>query len=217
MAYVIPFKQEVRTIIHCLRHEPQWMRLLLPSEKPYVKLIDHLLSTQSKYEEDNNSAPRETVVGFARELNEKSALVNKWLREIYDDILELNIEHPELFKKTGEIICRFEYYSKIYQTGFSFSLGVQSVPQIGDYFELFFVNATANEHQFVVKEVTHRYEHGKMEIEIELGQQYYERGLYRKLLVEKARFLDLISIEDEFGPEFMLDKKLKKVLKQELI
>ena len=217
MEYQIEYRQVIRTVISCLRHEPQWMQLLLPSSKAYTKLIEHLLSTQANYEEDKFGAPRETVVGFARELNEKSATVNKWLREIYDDILDLNDNHPELFAKEGDIICKFQYYSRLYRTGFWFYLGVPAVPNVGDYFELFFVRALAEDYQFVVKQVSYKFDHGRMEIEIDLGQKYSEDGLYKKLLIEKARFLDLLSIGEKYGPENVLDERLRDLLKRKLL
>lgn len=204
----------IREIILALEDEPQWMELVRGNGKDYVKLIDYLLaSSDSNKGSDARPGKRITVAEYAARIGEKPATVNKWLRKIYADIFDLNEEHPELFVNEGELPCAFYYCSKYESSGFWFNLGVKSIPRVGDRFEFSFPKAVTDTSVFYVKEVVHRHERGRMEIEIELRSRYFKGESYRDLLVDKALFLEMISIGDVFGPDYMLDDKLKELFK----
>lgn len=46
-----------------------------------------------------------TIKKIAADFKTDTARVTKWIREIYDDIFELNYEKPELFQKSGTKVC----------------------------------------------------------------------------------------------------------------
>ena len=202
----------IREIIFALEEERQWMELVRGEGKPYSKLIDFLLM-EPVYNEDSDRefVKRMTVSSYAARLGEKQSLVNKWLRQIYTDIFELNQKRPELFVNPGEQMCTFHYYSEVDKSGFRFNLGLKCIPRVGDRIDFFFPQAVTDSSSLIVVDVTHRYEHGAMVTEIELGRRYYYGSSYRKLLIDKALFLGWLSFEDKYAPDYELDEKLKKV------
>ena len=208
--------QSIRYIMGGLADQVQWMKLIRNDDKAYSKLIDYLVP---KWGPENplfpNDVEIETVAFYAGELNEKPATVNKWFRQIYNDIFDLNEKHPELFATPEEHLCSFIYNSKHDKSGFWFNLGVRSVPRVGDCFSFYFARAVTDTYDFVVKDVTHRSQNGRMEIEIELADRYYGANSYRNLLIEKARFLRLISIEDLYDSDYHLNDKLLKIFKSD--
>ncbi|MBU2375287.1 MAG: hypothetical protein KJ744_04980 [Bacteroidetes bacterium] len=76
-------------------NEVQWLSLL--KEKPYQKLIDHI-KTLAEIKRDSSSPPI-TIKEIAEAINDKR--VTKWLPQIVEDLIELNWDRPELFKKEG--------------------------------------------------------------------------------------------------------------------
>ena len=207
-------KQSIRYIMGGLADQVQWMKLVRNEDKAYTKLIDYLVP---KWGPENPLFPNdieiETVAYYAGELNEKPATVNKWFRQIYNDIFDLNERHPELFATSDEHLCSFIYDSRQDRSGFWFNLSVKCVPRVGDCFSFYFVRAVTDTYDFVVKRVTHRSQNGRVEIEIELADGLYNTNSYRNLLIEKARYLRLISIDDLHDSEYHLDDKLKKIFK----
>ena len=212
MMYGENLKLSIVSIMGALAAERQWMKLVMNERKPYNKLIDYLLSEWTwKTGAPRNSGRIDTVKHYADSLGEKPSTVNKWLRQIYQDIFDLNEEHPELFVNADEHMCSFEYSPPRLDGGFWFNLGLKSVPRVGDLFSFRFVRPLTDQYDFVVKEVTHRFENGKMEIEISLKEKYYEGDSYRNLLIAKARFLGYMDILDASGPDYAVDEKLRKI------
>ena len=202
----------IRDIIYALDEERQWMELVRDDRKPYSKLIDFLLS-EPIHDEDTDPAvlKKMTVTNYSVHLGEKQATVNKWLRQIYADIFDLNDKHPEQFVNPGEQMCTLHYYSRAFKSGFWFKLGVKSIPRVGERVDFTFPCAVTDTAVFIVKKVTHRFTHGMTETDIELANEYRNDNGYRDLLLDKARFLGLISIEDIFAPDYVLDNKLMDV------
>ena len=96
----------IRDIIYALDEERQWMELVRDDRKPYSKLIDFLLSEPIHDEDtDPEVLKKMTVTNYSVHLGEKQATVNKWLRQIYADIFDLNDKHPEQFVNPGEQMC----------------------------------------------------------------------------------------------------------------
>ena len=93
----------IRDIIYALDEERQWMELVRDDGKPYLKLIDFLLS-EPIHDEDTDPVilKNMTVTSYSTRIGEKQSTVNKWLRQIYDDIFDLNARCPERFVNPGE-------------------------------------------------------------------------------------------------------------------
>ncbi len=203
--------QNIRAIMTGLADQVQWMELVRDERKEYTKLIDYLTREWSpKNVLFPNEVKIQKVTYYAGVLKEKPSTLNKWFRQIYNDIFDLNENHPELFAKPDETLCSFIYDCVEDGSGFWFNLGVTSVPRIGDYVSLRFVRAVTDTHDFIVKDVTHRFQNGRMEIEIDLMNKIRNINHYRSLLIEKALYLGLISIDD-LKREWKLDDKLMEV------
>ena len=203
--------QNIRAIMTGLADQVQWMELVRDERKEYTKLIDYLTREWSpKNVLFPNGVKIQTVTYYAGVLKEKPSTLNKWFRQIYNDIFDLNENHPELFAKPDETLCSFIYGCVEDGSGFWFNLGVTSVPRIGDYVSLRFVRAVTDTHDFIVKDVTHRFQNGRMEIEIDLMNKIRNTNHYRSLLIEKALYMGLISIDD-LKREWKLDDKLMEV------
>lgn len=88
----------IRDIIYALDEERQWMELVRDDRKPYSKLIDFLL-LEPIHDEDTDPEvlKKMTVTNYSVHLGEKQATVNKWLRQIYSVIFDLNDKYPERF------------------------------------------------------------------------------------------------------------------------
>ena len=204
----------VMSIMAALASEKQWMRLVRDGRKAYGKLIDYYISDSSLDESSGRSDSRTgTVKYIAERLGEKPATVNKWFRQIYQDIFDLNEEHPELFVNPGEQLCSFEYSSPGNGGGFWFNLGVKSIPRVGELFSFRFVSPLEKFPDFVVKEVTHRFERGKMEVEVFLRPKCYSGGIYRDLLIDKARFMGYMDILDLGRLDYAIDDKLMDIFR----
>lgn len=209
-------KQSIKDIMVGLADQIQWMELIRDEAKAYTKLIDYLISEWSpKNDLVSDDIEIRTVAYYADVLKEKPTTVNKWFRQIYNDIFALNERHPELFAAPDQVICTFDYSSKMDHSGFWLSLGVDIVPRVGDCFSLYFVKAVTDTTDFVVNEVTHRHQNGRTEIEIELVDKFHNTNSYRKLLIDKALFLRAISISDTYGSDWKLDDKLIRIFKGE--
>ncbi len=203
--------QNIRAIMTGLADQVQWMELVRDERKEYTKLIDYLTREWApKNVLFPNVVKLQTLVYYAGELKEKPSTINKWFRQIYNYIFDLNENHPELFAKPDEILCSFIYDSPDDGSGFWFNLGVKSIPRIGDYVSIRFVKAVTDSHDFIVKDVTHRFQNGRMEIEIDLMNKINNTNPYRNLLIQKALYLGLISIDD-LKKEWKLDDKLMHV------
>ena len=209
-------KQSIKDIMVGLADQIQWMKLIRDEGKAYTKLIDYLISEWSpKNDLFTDDIKIRTVAYYADVLKEKPTTVNKWFRQIYNDIFVLNERHPELFATPDQVICTFDYSSKMDHSGFWLSLGVDIVPRVGDCFSLYFVKAVTDTTDFVVNEVTHRHQNGRTEIDIELVDKFHNTNSYRKLLIDKALFLRAISISDTYGSDWKLDDKLIRIFKGE--
>ena len=203
-------KLGIREIISALRAETQWMNLVRDDGKAYSKLIDFLNEEWSSQKDSDDFNWKDyTVTRYAKCLGEKSATINKWLRQIYEDIFVLNEKHPELFVKHGEYLCSFDYSSPYKQYGgFWFQLGVRTIPRVGDRFSFYFMRPVAYFTDYDILEVTHRYENGKMWIEINLGLHVWHNNSYRKLLIDKARYLGYLSY-NTLDSDYDINTKVK--------
>lgn len=190
------------------------MNLLKDKDKEYSRLIDFLENEWSSMKESDDYNWKDyTVTHYAECLGEKSTTVNKWLRQIYVDIFDLNERQPELFVNPGEYLCSFECSSPYNNnTGFWFHLGVRTIPRIGDTFSFYFVRPVIHFKDFEIADVTHRYENGKMWIEIYLEPHFWHNNSYRRLLIDKARFLGYLGY-NSLDSDYDINTKVKSTFR----
>ena len=65
--------------------------------KPYGEFLNSLVQTNFY----NANEEKITIKRLAADFKSDSTKVTKWIREIYDDIFELNYDKPDLFQKAG--------------------------------------------------------------------------------------------------------------------
>jgi hypothetical protein len=82
--------------LYCLSNSPQLVELLLEKDKKYNQFLKGLY--QKNFFKD---LERINVTKIASALGFKPTLITKWIAQICDDIYELNIEEPDLFKSLG--------------------------------------------------------------------------------------------------------------------
>ena len=193
-----------------LFYEYQWIGLLAGRSKPYDHIINGLLEIGEYWnsEESRQKHGKFTIKWFAERLNETPAHVNKWLHAIYDDLLDLNFDEPELFATEGEILCSFllSGYSDGHLRLINF--GVPVLPRVGETLNFIFARAAVGCDYFYVNEILYERELGKTKIEIvcKAGTMYNK---YRELLLDKARFLDDIDFRTEYDARPYLDEMLQ--------
>lgn len=202
-------KIRVTDIIGSLFYEPQWLKLLKGNGKPYQKLLSFLENDYDflhLQDNDVDSNKRNTVKRYASDIGCPAAHVNSWLRQIYDDLFDLNQKSPELFVAPGEIPCMLFYSNEPYF--FQFTIGFQSVPQPFDSIYFGFASAKTEWGHFVVKEVEYDHSNGKSIVILYLGDYSYDSNRYRSLLIDKAKFLELLKGEERMAERFKMDKLL---------
>ena len=191
--------------------EYQWIGLLSGKGKPYDHIIDGLLKIGEYWNSDNrhHEDGTFTMKWFAERLNETPTHVNKWLRAIYDDLFDLNIDAPELFAAEGEILCEFWFSDCRYNSFCSISLGIPVLPHVGDRLNIIFLRAKLGYDYFYIEEIRYERYLGKTKIIIDCkpGIRYNK---YRELLLDKARFMGEINFRTEYEERsFILDEMLR--------
>ena len=134
---------------------PNFVKLLDTSNAPYEKIITWLLEKESLLKEDDFYLP--TIKQLAVELDIKTSNVTKYLKMIYEDIVALNHNKPELFKNEGQYSCRlsFTYIGEHYL----FNLGLDVIPRVGEYLDIYFVNPMIGGTGFYVDKIYHDYDY----------------------------------------------------------
>src|SRR6187397_2219850 len=129
-------KPSTLEIFRCLRLAPIYSQVVIKhaNEKPYLSFLNWLL--------DNNffeSADEKiTIKKLATEFNCNSAKVTKWISEIYEDILDLNYESPELFQNQLNKVCLIFRY---FDNSCSFWVSLPSIPREYETVDFPFIKA----------------------------------------------------------------------------
>lgn len=131
--------------------------------------------------------------------------ISKWLKEIYNDIILLNEEKPELFCCGNEIQVdlRCSYFDE-YQI---FTISLNTIPNKGDSFQFPFIKAKIGNDYFYVDAIYYQLENNKMEISITLKSGVYKS--YRKFTFDKAKYEGKINIFDEIN---LLDFQIDEII-----
>lgn len=131
--------------------------------------------------------------------------ISKWLREIYNDIIILNEEKPELFCCVNEIqvdlMC--SYFDE-YQI---FTTSLKTIPNRGDGFQFPFIKAKIGNDYFYVEAIYYQLENNRMEVSLSLKSGAYNS--YRKFAIDKAKYEGKINIFDEIN---LLDFQIDEII-----
>jgi hypothetical protein len=188
--------------LFCLENMPKWSQVLSDynNGKPYNDFLKWII--QQRYFKDDQKISIKKIAelsGYA------SAKISKWLREIYDDLLELNEAQPSLFYFPGNI--EVELYFHYYDSHCSFKTSLPVVPRKYEMFEFHFIKAKLGVHFFWVDEVRHIIEENRTYISISLQGGFV--NIYRELALSKALFEGTVSSLDVYKKyAFEIDKEL---------
>jgi hypothetical protein len=184
---------------------PNFVKLLDTGNKPYETIVDWLLEKENLLKDDDFSLP--SIKQISQQLEINSAKITKYFKLIYDDIISLNIDKPELFKKEGQYSCglSFTYIDE----HFFFNLGLDVIPSVGDHFDIYFVKPMLGGTGFYVNQIYHDIDYNGHNIIIRMTSEIPNK--YLDLLKEKAYLHGDISLMD------FIQSDLSYTLQQELL
>lgn len=150
-----------------------------------------------------------TIKTLAESLGYKRELITKWLGQIYQDIFELNFDHPELFKGDG---IKHELYLKSNHGSAALTVWLRSTPRLYERLDIYFVKAKLGIDFFWVKDVQHSIDDSEHTVSIWLQDGFCNK--YRELLVERAQYFGFLGFMDVYEKmDFEIDRELKKIYK----
>lgn len=196
------YKSSTSEKLNCLAENIHWSKLLVGTNKKYENFLQSLLDRKF-YKTDNESF---SVRGIATDTRVKSTDVAKWISQIYEDVISLNAEKPELFKESG---IRHDIYFKHYENKASFTLWLPQTPREYEGFTFYFIKAVMGTDYFWVREVRHYFENGDYRVHLTLDGE--ELNKYRELLVDKALFYGVLHFMDHHEKyKIEVDKMLRE-------
>ena len=193
-----------RDYLYTLYTFPNYLKLLNSKEKPYYNLLKWIIEKQTFLDDDSYSLP---TLGFiAKELNIGSSKLSLYLKNIYNDILDLNWHQPELFKKGGQVPCllMFKHWGH-YE---SFNFGLDIIPRIGEHFHFDFVKPKLDCSYFHVDDINYEITSKGQRVTISMSSG--SSNTYLKLLKDKAYLKREISMHEYYN--FEIDYELRDKL-----
>jgi len=208
------FKQKKEKIIHqpsthelfvCLSGMPAYSTILLENypDKEYADFLRWLLAINFNKDKDEKTIIKKLAADFKTE----TAKVTKWIKEIYDDIFELNSEKPGLFQKEG---IKVTLYMKHFDNRCYFYTTMPVVPRELEALRFHFAQGIIGVDYFWVKKVEHIIEENVSEIMLWLEGGFLNK--YREFALDKALFQGWIGSMDVYHKyTFELDAEIKKI------
>lgn len=188
--------------LFCLQNMSEWSQILSNQEngKSYNDFLKLILEQQYFKSHEKNSIKKiSELIGYP------STKISKWLREIYEDILELNEVNPSLFCSTKGV--EVELHFKYFDNYCFFKTSLLVLPRIHETFEFFFIKAKLGFTSFWVKDVHHTIDDNKSYISV-----FLEGGIlntYREFALDKALFEGNLSFFDVYKKyDFEIDEVL---------
>jgi hypothetical protein len=196
-------KPSTKEIFHSLSCMPSWSRILLEHKTaPYSEFLNWILE-KNFLEHERHLVIKNIAKDFG---GADTTKITKWISAIYNDILDLNDEQPELFRTEGiRHYLDFQYFDSY---GYA-TVWLLTTPRRHERFSFPFFNAKVGFRVFYVEEVEHTVDNDQYTIRVSLVGRFVNR--YRQQLVERARFENRISYSDARDPfSSYLDDDLKK-------
>jgi hypothetical protein len=186
----MPRTKERRKFIHepstheifiCLKSMVSWSKILHEHgpEKEYKPFLKKLLD--ANYFEGNEE--KLMIKKIASALNAQTAKATRWLHEIYDDIIDLNFDKPQLFtnnKITAMFYCRY------FDSSATVHLGIDVMPREFETFSFFFIKAKVGTGSFWVSRVEYEVYENSVQPAVWLEGGILNR--YREMAVEEGIF-----------------------------
>ncbi len=199
---IIEYQARTKEYLIALCTNTNFVKLVNDESKSHYKVCQWLIENEER-SKLNYYVPTVKEVSESTQL--KSAIVTKFLKDIYYDILLLNENEPEKFAETGSVICYLQF-NYLGSRGF-FCLGLKAIPRLGERFDFNFIIPKTGGNYFFVKSISHKVENNKQLIFISLDDQ--EPFLYLELLKQKEYLNNWLSYEEFHQP---INDSLKKIL-----
>ena len=190
--------------LYCLSDMPKWSKVLYDQKngKSYNDFLKWILQ-QNFFRSDEKISVKKIseLSGYP------TTKISKWLREIYESILEHNELHPQLFCLSDSV--KVEFYFRHFDSHCSIKISLPVVPRLHESFEFFFIKAKIGISSFWVKDVRHII--GDNETSIAINLQGGFINVYREFAFSKALFEGAIDIMDAYRKyDFEIDQILRK-------
>ena len=191
--------------LYCLADMPKWSQVLYDNNtiKTYYEFLRWIIERQ--YFKDDEKISIKKIADLSAY---PSAKISRWLREIYEDILELNELQPQLFCFEGS--AEVEFYFRYFDSHCSFKTALPVLPRLHETFDFFFIKAKIGTSSFWVKDVRHIIGEDKMYVSINLHGGLL--NTYREFALSKALFEGTLDFMDVYKKnEFEIDKHLLEI------
>ena len=193
-----PRNADTKTIIYCLLSERDWLRLLPLDGKPYGSMVDYLLAKPI----DDYQIHSTKLKDIAAELEIKPTSVTAWCQKIYEDIFELNWHQPELFKRHG-VKYNMSFYD-VWGGLQTFTMWIPKTLSLHDIITWKFIDGSLHSTSFWISKIEHVLNQENESTELTLKSGVY--NLHRRSLIDKAKFLNLISFQEFlYLPQWQID------------
>lgn len=204
-----------KEVMSCLVAEYQWLLLLKGKNKPYEAFLPFIEETGRLESEDDEyyDKNRYQITSIAKMIGKSSVIVRKWIFAIYDDLLALNREQPQLFNngQPYHYVLSFESYYGYYS---EFNIWLPVMLNHADSFHFDFIFAKLNISYFWVKSVTIEHHNGKTKLSADLISGIYNR--YEELAYAKACLLKAYSFDElYYSNSYVLYEKIKEYVRKE--
>jgi hypothetical protein len=200
------YKPSTVEVFNCLQRVPGWIRILLQQkpDKDYAGFLDQVIANTSLVESDK----RITVKSISETFNLPPNKISKWICESYNDLIQLNLNSPELF--TNNKIPVLFYMSRL-DISASINIGLDVVPREYETVTIPFMTAKFGLDVFWVSKVQHEMYNEKMQICVWL--KYGFANKYRDMVLQEGLFKGWIDLMDVWHKtEFEIDDILHEHL-----
>lgn len=199
----IKHETNYKELFLCLQHGKHWLPLLVCNGKDYNKLVEVLLD-KGFYDD---SKERLTMKFLSTKTGFKPTQIAKWLGQIYDDLLELNANSPEKFKREG---VKYDLFFINYDSTAFWTEWLLCTPRIFERFNFYFIKAKVGIEVFWVKDVENQLVDNEHVITIWLEGGFV--NTYREFALERALFENKIGFMDNFH---MTNSEKDEIIKSE--
>ncbi len=192
-------------ILLCLESMPKWVDILLEnSDKAYCTFV--------KWYADNDffkeRTDRVTVKQLSKDYGKADTVkITKWIAEVYNDILDLHIEKPQVFKEEKGI--RQNFYCKNNDDSASITMYLPVVPRMYEELKIPFLKGKLGVDFFWVCKVNYEIENDELLITVWLRGGFANQ--YRDTLLQRAEFERVISFYERYTKhDYELDDELRQ-------
>lgn len=191
-------------IFKCLCSMPMYSKILLEQKlaKPYNDFLSWLIDKNFYKGHDEKI----TIKRISADFKSDTVKVTKWIKDIYEQIFDLNYDRPELFQCNGVPVC---LYLKYFDSSCDFYTSFPVLPREFETVRIPFTAAKAGTNLFFVKRIEYEFEYGKAKITLLLEGGIINK--YREFAIDKALFQGWIHFTDIFELQsYEIDEKIRK-------